>query len=65
MSWPTTFLPNWILRQRREIVGRERDRIGRPKYIIEGTVNDRRGMTAVVQLLETRQVLVIVTAYET
>jgi len=48
-----------------EITRRERDRIGRPKYIIEGKANDQRGMTTVVQLLETRRVLVIVTAYET
>ena len=48
-----------------EITRRERDRIGRPKYIIEGKAKDQRGITAVVQLVETRQVLVIVTAYET
>jgi hypothetical protein len=48
-----------------EIVRRQRDRIGRAIHIIERTANDRRGMTAVVQLLETRQVLVVVTVYET
>ena len=48
-----------------EIIRRERDRIGRPKYVVQGTALDRRGMTAVVQLLQTRQLVVIVTTYET
>ena len=48
-----------------EIVRRQRDRIGRPKYVIEGTALDGRGLTAVVQLFQTRQLLVMVTIYET
>ena len=48
-----------------KIIRRERDRIGRPKYVVQGTALDRRGMTAVVQLLQTRQLVVIVTTYET
>jgi len=32
------------------IVRRERDRIGRAKYVIEGTALDGRGLTAVAQL---------------
>lgn len=47
------------------IVRRERDSIGRPKYVIEGTALDGRGLTAVVQLLQTRQLVVIITVYET
>jgi hypothetical protein len=47
------------------IVRRERDNIGRPKYVIEGTVLDGRGLTAVVQPFQIRQLVVIVTAYET
>ncbi len=47
------------------IARRERDRIGRAKYVVEGTALDRRGMTAVTQFLQTRQLIVIVTAYET
>jgi hypothetical protein len=48
-----------------EIGRRERDTIGRPKYIIEGTVRDGRGLTAVAQPFSTRQLVVIVTVYET
>jgi hypothetical protein len=48
-----------------EIVRRERDNIGRPKYVIEGTARDGRGLTAVVQPFQIRQLIVIVTAYET
>jgi hypothetical protein len=48
-----------------EIIRRERDAIGRPKYIIEGTALDGRGLTAVVQPFQTRQLVVIVTTYET
>jgi hypothetical protein len=48
-----------------EIVRRERDNIGRPKYVIEGTALDGRGLTAVVQPFQIRQLIVIVTAYET
>jgi len=48
-----------------EIVRRERDSIGRPKYVIEGAVVDGRGLTAVTQLFQTRQVVLIITAYET
>jgi hypothetical protein len=48
-----------------EIVRRERDAIGRPKYIIEGMTLDGRGLTAVVQPFSTRQPVVIVTVYET
>ena len=47
------------------IARRERDRIGRAKYVIEGTALDRRGMTTVAQFFQTRQLIVIVTAYET
>ena len=47
------------------IVRRERDRIGRPKYVIEGTALDGRGVTAVAQPLQTRQLVLIITAYET
>jgi hypothetical protein len=48
-----------------EIVRRERDTLGRPKYVIEGTALDGRGLTAVVQPFQTRQLVVIVTVYET
>jgi tetratricopeptide (TPR) repeat protein len=48
-----------------EIVRREQDNIGRPKYVIEGTARDGRGLTAVVQPFQIRQLIVIVTAYET
>ncbi len=47
------------------IVRRERDTISRPKYVIEGTALDGRGLTAVVQPFQIRQLVVIVTAYET
>ena len=47
------------------IVRRERDNIGRPKYIIEGIALDGRGLTAVIQPFQIRQLVVIVTAYET
>jgi hypothetical protein len=47
------------------IVRRERDRIGRPKYVIEGTARNGRGMTAVAQQFQTRRLIVIITAYET
>ena len=39
------------------IVRRERDRLGRPKYVIEGIALDGRGLTAVAQLFQTRQLL--------
>ena len=48
-----------------EIVRRERDSIGRLKYVIEGAALDGRGLTAVVQPFQIRQLIVIVTAYET
>ena len=47
------------------IVRRERDRIGRPKYVIEGTALDGRGLTAVAQSFRIRQLVMIITAYET
>ena len=47
------------------IVRRERDLIGRPKYVIEGTAPDGRGLTAVAQPFRTRQLVLIITAYET
>ena len=47
------------------IVRRERDRIGRPKYVIEGAALDGRGVTAVAQPFQTRQLVLIITAYET
>ena len=47
------------------IVRRERDRIGRPKYEIEGSALDGRGLTVVAQPFQTRQLVLIVTAYET
>ena len=68
MSWKTMDLPIKTLRRQflnGEIVRRERDAIGRPKYVIEGTALDGRGLTAVVQPFRTRQLVVIVTAYET
>jgi hypothetical protein len=48
-----------------EIVRRERDAIGRPKYVIEGMALDGRGLTTVVQPFQTRQLVVIVTVYGT
>lgn len=48
-----------------EIVRRARDAIGRPKYVIEGTALDGRGLTAAVQPFQTRQLILIITAYET
>ena len=47
------------------IIRRERDLIGRAKYVIEGRTRARKGLTAVVQLFQTRQLVVIITAYET
>jgi len=47
------------------IVRRERDRIGRSKYVMEGTAMDGRGLTAVAQPFQTRQLILIITAYET
>lgn len=47
------------------IVRRERDAMGRLKYVIEGAALDGRGLTAVVQPFQTRQLVVIVTVYET
>ena len=47
------------------IVRRERDPIGRPKYVLEGTAMDGRGLTAVAQPFQTRQLILIITAYET
>ena len=47
------------------IVRRERDRIGRPKYVVEGTAMDGRGLTAEAQPFQTRQLILIITAYET
>ncbi len=41
------------------------DRIGRSKYVIEGTALDGRGLTAVAQPFPTRQLVSIITAYET
>jgi hypothetical protein len=46
-------------------IQRERDNIGRLKYVIEGTALGGRGLTAVVQRFQTRQIIVILTAYET
>ena len=48
-----------------KIISRQRDRIGRPKYLIEGTTLEGEGLTAVVQLFQTRQLVVIITVYET
>ena len=48
-----------------EIIRREKDRIGRPQYLIEGTTLDGKGLTAVAQFFQTRQFVVIVTVYET
>ena len=47
------------------IIRRERDPIGRAKYVIEGQTPGRKGLTAVVQLFQTRQLVVIITVYET
>ena len=47
------------------IVRRETDRVGRPKYVIEGKAQDGRGLTAVAQRFQTRRLVVIITAYET
>lgn len=47
------------------IVRRERDSIGRPKYVIEGRARDRRGLTAAAQRFQTRGLVLIITAYET
>jgi hypothetical protein len=46
------------------IIRRERDPIGRVKYVIEGRTLGRSGLTAVVQLFQTRQLAVIITVYE-
>ncbi|HLN87068.1 MAG TPA: DUF4258 domain-containing protein [Candidatus Limnocylindrales bacterium] len=48
-----------------EIIRRERDPIGRAKYVIEGTTLDGKDLTAVAQFFQTRQIVVFVTAYET
>jgi hypothetical protein len=47
------------------IIRRERDPIGRPKYIVEGKTLEEKDLTAVVQLFQTRQLVIIITAYET
>ncbi len=47
------------------IMRRERDSIGRAKYIIEGETLKGKDLTAVVQFFQTRQLVVIITAYET
>ena len=47
------------------IIRRERDPIGRAKYVIEGRTLGRKRLTAVMQLFQTRQLVVIITAYET
>jgi hypothetical protein len=47
------------------IIRRERDPIGRAKYVIEGKALNGKGLTAVAQFVQTRQIVVIVTAYET
>jgi hypothetical protein len=47
-----------------DIKRRETDAIGRPKYVIVGRAQDRRGLASVVQLFETRQLVVIITVYE-
>ncbi len=47
------------------IVRRERDRIGRSKYVIEGTALDGRGLTAIAQPFQSRKLVLIITAYET
>ena len=47
------------------IIHRERDPIGRAKYVIEGRTLGRKGLTVVVQLFQMRQLVVIITAYET
>jgi len=47
------------------IMRRERDPIGRAKYIIEGETLKGKDLTAVVQFFQTRQLVVIITAYET
>jgi hypothetical protein len=47
------------------IIHRERDPIGRPKYVIEGRTLGRKGLTVVVQLFQMRQLVVIITVYET
>lgn len=46
------------------IIGRERDQIGRAKYLITGRTQGGRELTAVVQLFQTRRLVVIITAYE-
>ena len=47
------------------IIRCERDPIGRAKSVIEGQTLGRKGLTAVVQLFQTRQLVVIITADET
>jgi hypothetical protein len=48
-----------------KIVRRERDEVDRPKYVIEGSALDGRALTVVVQPFQIRQLVVMVTAYET
>jgi len=48
-----------------EIIRRERDPVGRPKYLIEGMTPNKKGLTAVVQYLQTLQLVIVVTVYET
>ncbi|MSP40028.1 MAG: DUF4258 domain-containing protein [Deltaproteobacteria bacterium] len=47
------------------IIRRERDPIGRGKYVIEGKTQKGKGLTVVAQFFQTRQLVVIITAYET
>jgi hypothetical protein len=47
------------------IIRRERDAIGRAKYVIEGPTLTGKSLTAVAQFFQTRQLVVIFTAYET
>lgn len=47
------------------IVRRERNRVGRLKYVIEGVAQDGRGLTVVAQQFPTRRLVLMITAYET
>lgn len=46
------------------VVRRQKDRLGRRKYTIEGTTQDRRLLRAVCRFSDTGESLVVITMYE-
>ena len=46
------------------IVRRQRDRIGRRKYTVEGVAQDRRPLRAVCRFSDTGELVVVITVFE-